>query len=65
MRIWYEVFTFFLYTVVIEVKVGGIERVRIDFTDLDFTMVIYPSDAGGAQQYPCPPMIACLSIRSN
>jgi hypothetical protein len=38
-------FHFSFYTVVIEVKVRGFERERIDFTDLDFTIVTYPSDS--------------------
>jgi hypothetical protein len=42
------VFPFSLFTVVIEVKVGGFESERIDFTDLDFTIMTYPSDAGVA-----------------
>jgi hypothetical protein len=36
------------YTVVIVVKVGGFESERIDFTDLDFTIMTYPSDTGVA-----------------
>jgi ABC-type nitrate/sulfonate/bicarbonate transport system substrate-binding protein len=34
-----------LYTLVVEVEVGFLDREGIDFTDLDVTLVIYPSDA--------------------
>jgi hypothetical protein len=45
MRIWYELLTSSLYTVVVEVKGGVMDNAGIEFTDFDFTIAIYPSDA--------------------